>query len=334
MEPKPERKLVGHVDCVTPARIAGWVSDTGGSGEPFFIDIFVNQEKVASVRASVFREDLQKRGHGDGRKGFVFDPAPYLSAGENKVRVTCGETGEILPNGERVIRDSAPILDLKGSTNEQLELSQARWKRDEPAASLTWGRLMTGDSFVDEVLRHHRFAGVETIFEIGPGYGRILQTLLDRGIPFQKFVGMELSAARVERLSHHFNYPHTRFLEGDILRDSLDEPVDIVLCSSTFEHLFPTCLPALKNVRKMARPDTKVFIDFLMADERLTRVSAGFEKSHQFAYVRTYSAAELEQLFDEAGFSVLAMPKIVLGLSAAGVNVRRALVVAQAIDQG
>ena len=58
--------------------------------------------------------------------------------------------------------------------------SQRRWRSDEIAPHLTWDRLMTGDSLWDLYQRRHDFNARDRILEIGPGYGRLLKTALER----------------------------------------------------------------------------------------------------------------------------------------------------------
>ena len=317
----------GYVDEIASHRIAGWAHDPARPDDPLSVDIVVNDECVARLRACIFREDLHRLGYGDGRKGFAFDPSDYLRPGENRVRVAVSGTGQTLPNGER------DVLHVTGAAGGQapedlLELSQVRWKGDEDARGLTWGSMMTGDSFVDVVTRHHAFTGAETIVEIGPGYGRLLRTILERRLPFARYLGLELSAARVERLTQELGSSQIAFANGDVMRDALTVRPDVVLCSSTFEHLFPSMTKALLNLRAAAAPDCTLFVDFIQnqGDDALDISRAYFERTT--AYIRMYARAELERLFTEAGFRVRAIESIVLGRDAAGADVRRALVVA------
>jgi SAM-dependent methyltransferase len=362
----------GWVDAVNPDEISGWAADPERPEEPLFIDIAVNGDKVASVKACLFRVDLKQQGFGDGRKVFTFNPSAYLQAGENHVRISYADTGETLPNGDQsLVQFHVGGLEiLRGkSAAELLEVSQLRWRGDEEDPWLTWRSIMTGDSFIDVVQQYHGFSGQETILEVGPGYGRLLKTLLGRRVPFARYVGLEISRDRVERLARQFRpsaigrvgarglaekngtgtwgfgpffsrvgqklraalggqlAPKFQFVAADILRDTVDCQADVVLCSSTFEHLFPSMLTALWNLRKMAHPGTRLFIDFIRCDDELATSAASFEETT--AYIRIYSRQELERLFTEAGFRVLGIEPIVLGKASTGQDVRRALVIAE-----
>ncbi|HEV3203338.1 MAG TPA: class I SAM-dependent methyltransferase [Gemmataceae bacterium] len=305
------------VDVLSTMEISGWV--TGPiPNEPIFVDITINETKVATLLASIYRHDLFLLGMGDGRKGFFFNPDKYLKAGDNHIELSYTDTGETLKNAKKVITES-----------DLVELSQMRWKGDEEEEKLTWGAMMTGDTFVNVVLKHHRFTGTETILEVGPGYGRLLTNILERKVPFAKYLGMEISQARVARLTKKFQAPHIRFVPADILNDTFDVQGDIFICSSTFEHLFPSMAKALDNIRTMARPGMKVFIDFIVFgnDQALNAGGASFENTT--AYIRIYSRSELESFFPKAGFRILDIEFIVLGKDDNGNEIRRALVVAQ-----
>jgi hypothetical protein len=50
--------------------------------------------------------------------------------------------------------------DREAIRRDLLERSQKRWKGSEPDASLTWGEIFTGDSFIDAVTAHNTQAAV------------------------------------------------------------------------------------------------------------------------------------------------------------------------------
>jgi SAM-dependent methyltransferase len=323
----------GYVDVLTAQQISGWAADRARPNEPVFLDVSVNDEFVARLRARVFRSDLVEHGIGDGRKGFWFNPFCYLRVGANRVRVSFSDTGETVANGEQTVTHLTSVgAFAEASDAELLARSQERWKGDEHDNRLTWGSIMTGDSFIDVVCKYHTFTGEESLLEVGPGYGRLLATLLERRLPFGSYLGLELSDARVQKLTEQFSFPHIRFVTADILQDAQDYTADVVLCSSTFEHLFPSMLEALQNLHRMSRIGTKLFIDFILPEEdpHLSTSHAYFE--YTSAYIRIYSLLEIETLFAEAGFRVLEVENIVLGQTPTGKDVRRALVTADRYD--
>jgi SAM-dependent methyltransferase len=319
----------GFVDKITPTVISGWANDCSHPERPVFVDISVNNDLVARVRANIARRDLAALGYGDGRKGFFFNPVQYLKWGENQVRVSFTGTPETVPNGYRTIFHKAAIVELQVDSQFSLrELSQARWKGDEDDASLTWDQLLTGDSFLDLVLKHHTFTGQETILEVGPGYGRLLSTILERRLPYGRYVGMELSPRRVERLTQKFQAPTIRFLQGDILDDTVEVCADLVLGAATFDLLYPSMLKGLHNVHHMSRIGTKLFIDFILypGDDDLCMTLAYFESKPTF--IRVYSRTEIEELLTQAGFRILELERMTIGKDRFGAEVRRALIIA------
>jgi SAM-dependent methyltransferase len=319
----------GWVDWSSSEAIVGW-ADGYNAGEPVYVDVAINGRKVATLSASLFRDDLLRDGIRDGCRGFVFHPAEYLREGINRIVVSHTATGATLSNGEQIIQHKSSAAGPAGrSEADLLAISQLRWKGDEEDAWLTWGTRMTGDSFIDAVVRHHRFSEGDRILEIGPGFGRLLLTIRERRLPFARYLGVELSAARVEKLTKKFADPRVRFVAGDVLAGALEFQTDVVLCSSTFEHLYPSMAPALNHLHQITQAGGKVFIDFIWndGDENLEISRAYFE--YTSAYIRMYSRTELEALFPEAGFRVLAIESVVLGQDRHGKDVRRALVVAE-----
>src|ERR1700724_3925539 len=117
--------------------------------------------------------------------------------------------------------------------------SQRRSSGDEPPAELTWGRIMNGDSLWALFQEYRPFSANDRILETGPGYGRLLRTALERNVQFRSYTGLELSKARVDRLHQEFDLDTVDFVAADIDTWTSTDRFDLVICSSTFEHLHP-----------------------------------------------------------------------------------------------
>jgi phospholipid N-methyltransferase len=313
--------LRGSVDVLKETEISGWAANPESDSRQVFVEILVNSTPVASVRGCLFRQDLFAAGIGDGRKAFRFDPRPYLAPGKNMVEVRYAGSGDVLPHGHGEL---AGFSQGVACTLEQpqlqrlLAISQERWKGDEADVGLTWGQIFTGDSFVDALQKHHQFSPDHDICEIGPGYGRLLKTILERSLPFRTYTGVELSAERVRKLTAGFGSDRVEFVQADAAVVRLSSPCDLVFSSSTFEHLFPDCSSALKNLSEYNLKDGgRLAIDFIQADPDMSHQSQNFEDDGH-AFVRTYSAQELRDIFRVCGLSSLEIASIVLGQAAFG----------------
>jgi SAM-dependent methyltransferase len=207
-----------------------------------------------------------------------------------------------------------------------LERSQKRWKGSEPDASLTWGEIFTGDSFIDALQAFYRFDPLHHICEVGPGYGRLLHTILKRQLPFRRYTAVELSSERVRMLREKFVDPRVKFVQGDINQIQFEENADLVICSSTFEHLFPDFTCALGNISNQLNPQGCVAIDFVQAEPRMEHRQQGFEPIGD-AFVRIYSKDEIQSLFRGCGLVGLQVGSIALGKVSYG-EIRRIFVFA------
>ncbi len=98
--------LIGYVDVLTKTCIAGWVADDADFARQLFVDIFVNNLLVASIRGGGFRDDLRQAGLGDGCKSFQFDPTLYLQPGRNEIVVRHAGTEFPVARGQAVIADA------------------------------------------------------------------------------------------------------------------------------------------------------------------------------------------------------------------------------------
>jgi SAM-dependent methyltransferase len=148
-------------------------------------------------------------------------------------------------------------------------LSQSEWERSRTRwraapgkwSDLTWGHDLTGESFIDATEPYAAFAEEKHVLEVGPGYGRLLRTCLDKGIPFATWRGLELSGDTCEYLRKAFPLENVEFVQGDVETTALDRPFDIVLSSAVFQHLFPSIEPALEHLRDAANPGCAFCID-------------------------------------------------------------------------
>lgn len=317
----------GQLDKAEEFGLHGWVHCSDVPELALTVDIVINGRLAGRARAGNFRADLQLAGIGDGRKAFWFNPFEYLTKSENVVETFISGTDHLLRNGRQVIKasrlaDHETTIDAKSG-------AEARWLGHESDASLTWGNILTGDTFIDQIERLSSSTPCRRILEIGPGYGRLLATLLQRGHQFREFVGLDLSASRVEQLTARFGNSSTRFSVGNIDSYMPDGLFDLVISSATFEHIFPSVRRSLQNTYAALRQHGMAFIDFISTDEHLSISRAYFEGEVGGAFIRIYSRDELQAFFAAAGFEVVEiMHPLVLGSDVGSVPIKRALVVA------
>jgi ectoine hydroxylase-related dioxygenase (phytanoyl-CoA dioxygenase family)/SAM-dependent methyltransferase len=225
-----------------------------------------------------------------------------------------------------LFRTQAQLDDvLKKQEHERLlELSKLRWRADEPDAGLTWGVPMVGDEFVRFLLMEVTLKETSTIVEIGPGYGRILGALLKQGIPFKRYIGLEISSTRVARLCEQFRDPRIEFREADILSSlDLNAVADLTFSSAVFEHFYPDFGAAMDTISQFTRTGGAVVIDFIRDDKNPEHSAAWFD---QETYMRTYSSRELEVLFERNGFALNKISRISFGRDILNREITRTIV--------
>jgi len=215
-----------------------------------------------------------------------------------------------------------------------------RWESATPDARLTWGRAVTGDAFVERLLRWWSPSPHAQLLEIGPGYGRLLRSLHARRVPFGQYVGVDRSRANCEALTQVFrDDPRVSFVCADAATVRLERPFDVLISSLTLKHLHPTFAPALANLVPQARAEAEFVFDLLEAQlgglatdlargalgrvrfeaatgpsiERLRtalRVGYGFFERDGGAYVRRYARAGLPALLAGCGLELRAFDHV------------------------
>ena len=214
------------------------------------------------------------------------------------------------------------------------ERAKWRWGHAIEREWLTWGRILPGDNILAAVGRHARLARAR-ILEIGPGYGRFVEALVRKRVPFQSYTGIDLSPQRSRELRQKYSErvqgsgfgvqqtdahvlnpeprtlnPTVRFVWGDIesVRDM--EPLgrfDLIVATLVFKRLCPTFQLAATNCRHALVPGGKLIFDVpeTGVDWPATEEAqiGSFESGWGFgAFSKSYRKEEICELLDAAGF--------------------------------
>lgn len=145
--------------------------------------------------------------------------------------------------------------------NFSQEKALKRWKTSAPNSSLTWGKILTGDAFIDLAEKHNIFSTEKSILELGTGYGRILSSILLKKIPFRYYTGVDISSKNIESLEAKFANKNINFVKGDFSTVVLDKKYDVVISSAVLKHQFPTFYEALKNIQQFVVKGGIFFFD-------------------------------------------------------------------------
>jgi SAM-dependent methyltransferase len=190
-----------------------------------------------------------------------------------------------------------------GSRGADWARSRERWRAARPDAALTWGVELSGDAFVARAAAHGAFGPDRRVLEVGPGYGRLLRSCLEGGLEFESWLGVDLSAANVEFLAQTFAGERVRFIEGDVERVALDQPVDTVISSLTFKHLHPSFEAALVNLAPQLRGGGLVVFDLIEGRR-------SYFEDDGVTYIRWYSRDEITEIVARAGLEPVAFDEV------------------------
>lgn len=95
-----------------------------------------------------------------------------------------------------------------------------RWVRAQPANALTWGKEISGDPFIIKVDQYAKFSPDKVILEIGPGYGRLIQSLIHNKLPFSEYYAIDLSENNCHYLRQQF--PDAKIAKMHFLHDNAE----------------------------------------------------------------------------------------------------------------
>lgn len=192
---------------------------------------------------------------------------------------------------------------LHESREEAWERSRTRWRAAKPTTHLTWEIELTGDAFIDRAEHHGAFGAGKHVVEVGPGYGRLLETTLGRALPFASYTGVDLSAENVAHLSERFPDERVSFVVADVEEVRFDAPVDAVMSSLTFKHLFPSFERALANLASQTAAGGVVLFDLIEGSRR-------YFEADGVTYIRAYERPEVAAMLAGCGLELAAFDEV------------------------
>jgi SAM-dependent methyltransferase len=209
------------------------------------------------------------------------------------------------PIANRRLRTLLPrrLRRLGETPAEAWERSRARWRAARPDADLTWGAEIEGGAFIAASERHGAFGADKRVLEVGPGYGRLLRAARSAGTEFDSWTGIDLSAENVAHLTRELGGEDVSFVQADVETYEANTPIDSVISSLTFKHLYPSFATALANLARQLREGGVVVFDLIEGDRR-------YFEDDGVTYIRWYERTEIERIAGASGLEVSAFDHV------------------------
>jgi SAM-dependent methyltransferase len=141
------------------------------------------------------------------------------------------------------------------------EQALERWKNCYPNGYLTWGKMLSGDSYIELAKKYDIFSSRKNVLELGPGYGRLFSSMLVKDVKFNHYTGIDISENNINMLREHFRFENVDFIHGDISKVQLEKKYDVVISSLVLKHQFPTFFNSLKNISNFVNDEGVFFFD-------------------------------------------------------------------------
>lgn len=161
---------------------------------------------------------------------------------------------------------------------------------------------MSGDAFIERAATHGLFGPGRKVLEIGPGYGRLLASAIER-VEFESWTGIDLSEDNVAHLSQRFEREDVAFLVGDAETVALPDPADALVSSLTFKHLFPSFAPALSNLGRQLLPGAMLAFDLIEGE-------GCYFEADGVTYIRWYARDEVEAMLGDCGLELVEFDEV------------------------
>jgi len=157
---------------------------------------------------------------------------------------------------------------------------------------------------VEAADRYGALGDDRAILEIGPGYGRLLRSLRDRGVGFAEYTALDLSEQNVSHLRAELGDEGVRFVHGDAATATLSNPVDTVLSFLTFKHIYPTFEGVLANLQPQLAPGGLVLFDLIEGDRKYFQLDG-------VTYIREYTREQVHEILDRVSLELVAFDRLV-----------------------
>ena len=220
---------------------------------------------------------------------------------EERLQNLEGSVQSAIPTLRQQIEDvESRMLESQDSLRKR---SKQRWVSATPGIGLTWGRKLSGEAFVDKALSNVSLSEASPILELGPGYGRITKAFLGRGLPFERYLAVDLSQNVVEHLRSEILDSRVEFRQGEIedLRGS--GQFELIWSALTFKHIYPSIEKALASLAECLAPNGRVIFDLIEGQKRY------FEPDGD-TFIRHYSREEVTSFLQSAGLELIAFDSV------------------------
>jgi SAM-dependent methyltransferase len=110
-------------------------------------------------------------------------------------------------------------------------------------------------------------------------------------------VGVDISAETTTHLRQQFGSDNIKYEHSDLFDNWPVRPVDCVISSAVFMHLYPTIAPALAHCRTFLRPGGHLCFDVPAVSARYLDIARRF-------YIRDYADPdEIKAFVSDAGYT-------------------------------
>ena len=196
------------------------------------------------------------------------------------------------------------------------ELALAHWRSPDRTAGLTWGTMLDGDACVAALASHAKIEGA-AMLEIGPGYGRLLRSLLVRSVPFARYVGLDISAHWTRELVEEFGDRSN----AELVRGAAEEAAwllagrrfDLIVSFLTWKHFYPDFGAVARGCWKLLAIEGRLIFDLpetgVAWPIRPDDINGSFNRDTG-TFTRHYSRPQIASLLSGAGFSTCTFDEI------------------------
>jgi SAM-dependent methyltransferase len=186
---------------------------------------------------------------------------------------------------------------------ESYTKAKKRWLESKPDTHLTWDLELSGQAFIRKVLEHRKIDFNTNILEVGPGYGRLLNAILELGLDFREYYGVDISPLNINHLREKYNkIGKIHFIEGNIEVVKIGTMFDLMISSLTLKHFFPSLEKALCNVSTHMAKDGIVAFDLKEGNV------AYWEEDG--TYIRLYSKFQVKKLIKSCNLQLICFDKV------------------------
>lgn len=190
-------------------------------------------------------------------------------------------------------------MGLNSEKSAHIKANEKRW--DSWAGTYDMKRFDFFRHFQKKAVEMTQLKEGQSFLDIGCGTGFAVRYAADTRMDNGNFCGIDLSEKMIERsVQNSTDFRNVHFYRANVEAMPFENDVfDSAICTNSFHH-YPDPIKALEEIRRVLKPEGRIYILDATPDYPMTRLMENIIKRREPSHVKLYSTKEFRELFEKS----------------------------------